>query len=331
MILILSSHGDDSTDYVMDWLAYYKEPVTRINDSDLTDRAALTIELSRSGVSMLVNKNIQLMDAKATWFRKFGLFFESNIYSPSKKLFEGKLHYFMHNEHDALMNAIYAPLSLKTKWLCNPLIANNLSKFQQLVAASRAGLDIPESRVTNRAGAVTQQVKNTFKRFLLKPLGECEVIFHKALAYYITPQLLSPTLFSERVKARFFPSLIQEYLEKDVELRIFFLDGVSYAMSIFSQLDEQTKVDYRNYNHKKPNRWVPFKLPLAISDSIKIMMESLQLNTGSVDMIKTKDGRYVFLEVNPKGQFDMVSKPCNYYLEEKIALSLIKKKNENVQ
>jgi hypothetical protein len=54
----------------------------------------------------------------------------------------------------------------------------------------------------------------------------------------------------------------------------------------------------------------------------------MNLNTGSIDLICTKSGEYVFLEVNPVGQFSMVSFPCNYYLEEKIADLLIQKDEE---
>jgi hypothetical protein len=37
----------------------------------------------------------------------------------------------------------------------------------------------------------------------------------------------------------------------------------------------------------------------------------------------------VFLEINPVGQFGMVSHPCNYYLEKRIAQNLINSKYEN--
>ena len=37
---------------------------------------------------------------------------------------------------------------------------------------------------------------------------------------------------------------------------------------------------------------------------------------------------FVFLEVNPVGQFGWVSKNCNYYLEKKIALKLINLKKK---
>jgi hypothetical protein len=41
--------------------------------------------------------------------------------------------------------------------------------------------------------------------------------------------------------------------------------------------------------------------------------------------LQTPDGREVFLEVNPVGQFGMVSAPCNYHLEKKVAELLIRK------
>ena len=48
------------------------------------------------------------------------------------------------------------------------------------------------------------------------------------------------------------------------------------------------------------------------------------INTGSIDLIYSLSNEYVFLEVNPQGQFDWLSKNCNYYIEKDIA-ELLKK------
>ena len=48
-------------------------------------------------------------------------------------------------------------------------------------------------------------------------------------------------------------------------------------------------------------------------------MKHLGLNTGSIDMIVTPEREYVFLEVNPAGNIEMVSKNCNYPIEQEIA------------
>jgi D-alanine-D-alanine ligase-like ATP-grasp enzyme len=59
-----------------------------------------------------------------------------------------------------------------------------------------------------------------------------------------------------------------------------------------------------------------------VEKKIYILMKRLGINSGSIDMVYTKDGRFVFLEVNPVGQFAQVSMPCNYFLEREIAYEL---------
>lgn len=114
-------------------------------------------------------------------------------------------------------------------------------------------------------------------------------------------------------------SVFQEKLDKELEIRTFFLNGKCYSMAIFSQLDSQTSVDFRKYNLTTNNRNVPYQLSRMLEEKITKLMDELKLNTGSIDIIKTKDGRYVFLEVNPVGQYGMTSFPCNYHLDRKIA------------
>jgi hypothetical protein len=107
-----------------------------------------------------------------------------------------------------------------------------------------------------------------------------------------------------------------------VELRIFLLNNTFYTMAIFSQNNPKTKVDFRNYDFKHPNRSVPFILPKKIEKKLLALFEKLNLNSGSADIIIDQAGRYIFLEINPIGQFGMVSSPCNYYLEKEIAAFL---------
>ena len=93
-------------------------------------------------------------------------------------------------------------------------------------------------------------------------------------------------------------------------------------MAIFSQEIRTNKVDFRKYSKEIPNRYVPYDLPKTISMKLKRLMDNLKLNSGSIDLVYTKDEDYYFLEVNPVGQFAMVSEPCNYYLEKIVAQKL---------
>nr|BFF38227.1 hypothetical protein BACY1_00320 [Tenacibaculum mesophilum] len=121
----------------------------------------------------------------------------------------------------------------------------------------------------------------------------------------------------------FFPSLVMEKIEKDLEIRTFYLDGNFYSMAIFSQSSKQTMVDFRKHNDKKPNKTEPYKLPKTIEEKLEKLFNKLGLNCGSVDLIVDTKGDFVFLEINPVGQYGMVSIPCNYNLDKIIAKYLI--------
>lgn len=117
--------------------------------------------------------------------------------------------------------------------------------------------------------------------------------------------------------------MIQEKIDKAYELRIFYLCGEIFGMAIFSQSIDQTRVDFRKYNWEKPNRYEPVSVPKELKDKIKLLMNVLKLNTGSLDFIKAKDGNYYFLEINPTGQFGMMEGPCNYPLHKRVAQVLV--------
>ena len=102
-------------------------------------------------------------------------------------------------------------------------------------------------------------------------------------------------------------------------------------MAIFSQMDDRTAVDYRHYRPDKPNRQVPFILPLKVQHKLRMLMRDLDLSSGSIDMIYDKFNRYVFLEVNPVGQFGMISQACNYYLEKSVAEHLIERHESKIK
>lgn len=89
-----------------------------------------------------------------------------------------------------------------------------------------------------------------------------------------------------------------------------------YTMAIFSQLDPDSTLDFRevDVNGAHPNRMAPYKLPRIVRLKIDKLMKKLKLESGSIDMIVTPDNEYYFLEVNPVGQFNFVSELCNYYI-----------------
>jgi glutathione synthase/RimK-type ligase-like ATP-grasp enzyme len=117
--------------------------------------------------------------------------------------------------------------------------------------------------------------------------------------------------------------LVQNYIEKKYELRIFFLGGQFYSVAIFSQQDEKTKLDFRNYNDERPNRIVSYKLPESVEVKLKNLVCLIKMDSGSIDLIVTKENDYIFLEINHVGQFLWTSDSCNLNFDEKVAIHLI--------
>lgn len=197
-----------------------------------------------------------------------------------------------------------------------------INKLEVLKMAKSCSIEIPASIITGQKTDV-QNFMLKKGNLITKAISEIFDVKTKSdnqtNLYINYTQEITELVLGEMPES-FSYSLFQEKLDKEIEIRTFFLDGKCYSMAIFSQLDKQTSVDFRKYSN---NRRVPYKLPCELESNILKLMANLELNTGSVDIVKTKDGRYVFLEVNPTGQYGMVSDPCNYYLDKKIAEYLI--------
>lgn len=328
MILIFSMLSDGTTTAVCNWLKFHKAEFTRINSED--EISFDKLDLLNQNFSFMHNgKLIESREIKAVWYRRGG--FQHTIkpgiiYNDSYYLNESgqMIHYHVRKEYEILISF------MQTKIEANKSIGSfhkaSLNKLEILDVANQLGLTIPKSWVISKKS----QLFALFEKYKIVTKAIHEGLYHigDQFSYHTyTNEIKSSDI--NNFPETFTPSLIQEKIEKKYELRIFYLKGKTYSMAIFSQKNSKTQVDFRMYDHSKPNRVVPYQLPDNIETKINKLFASINLNTGSVDMVVDKFGNYVFLEINPIGQFTMTSKPCNYNLEEIMALELIKIKNEN--
>ena len=193
-----------------------------------------------------------------------------------------------------------------------------------MLIAKECGLLIPETLITsNKINAINFIGEK--KDVITKAISETIMLFIEgvgAIQSYTNPvSKKDMKAFDELI----FPSLFQKNIRKRYELRVFYLDGEFYSMAIFSQSNPKTKNDFRYYDETQKNRFVPYTLPTAIKVRLELFMQKKGYKTGSIDILVDHNGDFIFLEVNPIGQFGMVSFPCNYQLEKKIAEYLCKK------
>jgi len=317
MILLLSSSGDASIDYVMDWLRSHRHPFLRINAHDLLeDDFHLSLTPPRL---VLRGQEIDLASIGIVWLRKIGNFHLSQFYRQAEPRVRRESLTHLGREHAAIVKSLVALLANKL-WLTPPSLVN-VNKVEMLLQAQEAGLAIPETHILNRRADLAYLLRQG--RYVSK--SSYEVLFLKEPkgVYSMFTKEVSPEE-TEGLGDAFFPSLIQRKIEKRYELRLFYLGGDCYTMAIFSQQETQTALDYREFEWTNPTRSVPYDLPQEVVAGVRRFMTAVGLNCGSIDMIRGTDDRYYFLEVNPTGQFGMTSSPCNYSLFEKVAEYLIR-------
>jgi ATP-GRASP peptide maturase of grasp-with-spasm system len=325
MILILSqARSEFNTELVMDWLNSYNADYRILTGDEVFETTPMQFSLSSEGQELVIQDEQGKLNNKEigiVWFRR----------PMSETIFEfyEKLNCSAESKHSIIsylkreFQVFYSTLALSFQnvpWLNKPE-TSNLNKIQVLAAAKKCGLEIPSTIVTNTIDA---PLRNSNQQYITKPLTDCMKIKEGDEKYFYMLSSLVENKNSSPEGAFVFPSLLQNYIEKDFEIRTFYLDGKCRSIAIFSQSDQQTQIDFRNYNDLRPNRYVPYKLPNDIEKKLKRLMKMLQLESGSIDFIKTKNDSYIFLEVNPVGQYGWVSLHGNYNLEKDIANYLIK-------
>lgn len=325
MILILSNHGDYTTDVVLDMLTGYEGGVYRINSFDFLNEP-LSFKLGPNSIKL----GDQIIDPSlvgAVWFRKFGFFRKSVQAKALQSCLDAQMQSHLATEFARVLEA-FEMCFPSAFWLTNPRKVF-INKYSVLSAARVIGLEIPNTYIVNNLTDLKTILKLE-KRLISKSIYDPIIVKYKGENYTTYTTEIDDNIL-QKLPLHFLPSLVQQAIEKSYEVRTFYLDGRCYSMAIMSQSDEQTSIDYRRYNIEKPNRFVPYSLPQDIEIKLTVLMEKIGLNTGSVDFIVDKQGRHIFLEVNPTGQFGMVDFSCCYDLHRKVAQLLVEKDRLHIQ
>ncbi len=329
MVLILSSTSDQSTLDVIKWLNFFEVPWIKLDSSIKLNLVKLDLNTVESYfiLETPTGKLINTQEITSFWYRRsqFSLNYSSELTGFDDERLAKNINQHIHSELANLTAELHQILHKKSK--ISDLRFSEPGKLEMLEEAKKVGIIVPSTLITSS--------KNEFLNFKEKEGKVVSKAIQRSARFEIKEndrrfEFLSYTeeMVEEALPDYFFPTLFQKKLDKIFELRIFYLNEKFYSMAIFSQEDPQTAVDFRNYNFEKPNRTVPFNLPIELQGKLILLMKNLHLKSGSIDMVVTTEGDYVFLEVNPVGQFGMVSSPCNYELSKLIAETLIQKNND---
>lgn len=326
MILILSSSDDISTQHVIDWLAYNNLTYIRVNEDTLFE--CVEISFGEKGLTctfQIQDQLVKLENIKAYWYRR-GLLTQ-NIPISGTEEWEKQIAAHLSEEWESLSAFIH--WRLKQIPCINGFmdeIGNN--KLINLYRAQSCGLKVPDYKIITTRDQL-KEVLSQESPWIMKGIAETIFFTYEDKQIPTSPRQYVSSLTSvldqkEEAFAQdtFFPTFVQKMIEKEIEIRVFYLHKQVYAMAIFSQLAESSSIDSRNEAFDHQLRYVPYLLPDELHKNIQCFMEKSKLTCGSLDFILDTEGTYWFLEINPVGQFDYLSSYCNFNLEKKIAQKL---------
>jgi glutathione synthase/RimK-type ligase-like ATP-grasp enzyme len=232
-------------------------------------------------------ESVRLADCKAVWWRR------PQGFVPHAEIERASHRQFVSNESQEAFAGLWE--GLDALWVNAPrrdLRAGR--KAYQLRLAQQLGLRIPGTVITNEPGEALAFIRER---------GPDRVIYKAFTATqeeWRETRLLRADALDHLDHVRYAPVIFQEYVDADVDVRVTMVGERAFAAAIHSQ-ESAYKVDFRM--DWRNTRVDALALPDEVERLLRTLMTELGLVYGAIDMRRTPAGEYVFLEVNPAGQW----------------------------
>lgn len=314
MIIILSSKYDYTTYEVTNWLNFFNQKYIVVSPKDLF-RSIEVIDFNRFNFKKNIEKILgcKLKEIKVIWCRKWYLIEALDD---------------LNIDNSEIRNSLLSEIEVINKMFFEILpkkrIINNFnkrldSKLNQLIIAQECNLNIPKSHLINSMKSI-DIILNSNINLITKPMNEgVDVKFDNDEYTTYTERLKRDQINSDD----FFPSLVQNEINKKYEIRTLFIGDDDYSMAINCNNLVSDVIDIRKFSENRPENTAHFILPEEYKLKILKLMKRLNLKTGSVDTLVDHKNDFFFLEINPYGQFSFISEECNFNLEYKFSQFLM--------
>jgi glutathione synthase/RimK-type ligase-like ATP-grasp enzyme len=309
MILILSTDQDVHATAVKTALDKLGEEARILNLSEFPMSMDIGLSFANGGDSQMALRlkdgtRIDFAKVKSVWWRRpSGYGFPEALKDPVNRA-------FAQQESDFAFRGMY--LSGGAYWINEPnrdMAASH--KVWQLHVGRQIGFEIPRTLITNspedarrfRADCGGDVI---YKAFLASPM-----------AWRETRRLRDEDM-AMLDSVRLAPVIFQAYVPSVRDLRVTCVGRKVHAAGA-----DMTKVDYATDMRMNPGiGWQPYDLPKPVEKMIFEMMDRFDLEYGAFDFRVTPEGKHVFLEVNPAGQFLFIENATGLKIADAVAARL---------
>lgn len=184
-----------------------------------------------------------------------------------------------------------------------PNIRRAENKQLQLQVARKIGLDTPRTLTTNNPQAVKQFAQECEQGMITKMLSSFAIYDEQGQEKVVFTNPVAPEDLDNLDGLRFCPMTFQEKIPKALELRTIIVGRNVFTAAVDSQALDKARYDWRKQGIALLDAWELYTLPQDVEEKLLKLMAEFGLNYGAIDIILTPDGRHIFLEVNPVGEF----------------------------
>lgn len=305
MILIITHKTDFTVDFVINKLNEQKIKYKRFNCEDILKKDCSLNFNNTYSYSILGETKY-----KSIWFRRTKLPKISNLRNEEK--------FYILNETDYLIKNMISSLPVK-KWLSHPnYVYKAENKLLQLQEALKIGFKIPATLITNSHKELKNFIKTYNNNIIIKPLSYSKIDYCEGSKFLFTNKVPS-NIISDIDSYDLTPCIYQQNIAKEYEIRVTVVNNKIFAAAVNSQKDKDTKNDWR----KKNLKFYRIDLPEAIKFKCISLVKKLNLKFGAIDLIKNPKGEYIFLEINPNGQWAWIETQTGLQISDAIIKYLI--------
>jgi glutathione synthase/RimK-type ligase-like ATP-grasp enzyme len=320
MLLIITNTTDLACDYLILRLRERRIPFARFNTDLYPESVSLDIKIENDRTDYVINlengKAITSESVKYVYFRQpIAPTFTEQADSDEKAFAEAEL--------TETLRSLWRVIPERL-WLNHPVrLWSAINKVEQLLTAKILGFNIPNTLISSDYKSIRHFFAQNENKIIAKAVKH-GFTYNGEKVLLAGTQQLNGDFLKEFDNYAQLPMTYQSVISKEVDIRVVVVGSRVFATRILTENSQDSSIDWRitelkggRLSHER------IDLPDIICEQCLAIVRHFGLRYSSIDMVKDREGRYYFLELNPNGQWAWIEQITGFPIRDAIIDTLI--------